>query len=230
VLNVMAVGAHPDDIEIFMYGFLAACKARGDVLSLVVATDGAAGGKSPGRELAALRADETRKGLADLADPQLLDLPDGDLSGASDARDRIVSTIHSISPDLIITHSPDDYHPDHRALSSYVNDAAGFRCPILYAETLMGVGFTPDYYIDITAHFDAKLKAIMVHDTQDPSRFAEAVRIMNRYRAAQCNAPDGHYAESYRLERRFPFTDVRAMLPDAPPYRPFYVPNSDALI
>ena len=40
----------------------------------------------------------------------------------------------------------------------------------------------------------------------------------------------GHYAEAYRMARRFPFTDIRDLLPPPPPYRPFYVPGSDALI
>ncbi len=230
MLNVMAIGAHPDDIEIFMYGIMAAYKSRGDEVTLVVATDGAAGGANPGAALAASRAEETRNGLAGLGTPHLLGLPDGGLANAVNAQDIITAVIHDAAPDLIITHGPEDYHPDHRALSSYVNNAAGFRCPILYADTLMGVGFTPDYYVDITSYAAAKTAAIMAHESQDPSRFADAARIMNRYRAAQCNAPDGHYAEAYRLEQRFPFTDIRAMLPDAPPYRPFYVPNSEALI
>ncbi len=226
----MAIGAHPDDIEIFMYGFMAACKARGDTLSLIIATDGAAGGENPGPALAAARAEETRNGLTALGTPQLLGLPDGGLAGARHAQDTVTAAIQNIAPDLIITHGPEDYHPDHRALSSYVNNAAGFRCPILYADTLMGVGFAPDYYVDITAHADAKAAAIMAHKTQHPARFVDAARIMNRFRAAQCNAPEGHYAEAYRFAARFPFTDIRAMLPAAPPYRPFYVADSDALI
>ena len=230
MLNITAIGAHPDDIEIFMYGFMAAAKARGDALTLIVATDGAAGGENPGPALAAKRADEARTGLAALGEPVLLNLPDGGLVDAPDAQDKITSAINIAAPDLIITHGPEDYHPDHRALSQYVNNAASFRCPILYADTLMGVGFNPEFYVDITAHAEAKTKAIMAHESQHPHRFAEAAKIMNRYRAAQCNAPDGHYAEAYRLERRFPFTDIRAMLPEAPPYRPFYVPDSDALI
>ena len=230
MLNITAIGAHPDDIEIFMYGFLAAAKARGDALTLIVATDGAAGGPQPGAELAAQRAEETRKGLAKLATPRLLGLPDGGLAEAAEGRGKIAKAITAAAPDLIITHGPEDYHPDHRALSAYVTDAAGFRCPILFADTLMGVGFSPDYYVDITPHAAAKTRAIMAHDSQQPGRFAEAARIMNRFRSAQCNGPDGHYAEAYRMDRRFPFTDIRAMLPSAPPYRPFYVPGSDALI
>jgi LmbE family N-acetylglucosaminyl deacetylase len=230
VLNITAIGAHPDDIEIFMYGFMASAKARGDAVSLIVATDGAAGGEVPGSALAAKRADETRTGLAELGPPVLLGLPDGELAGADQAQEKITIAIRDATPDLIITHGPEDYHPDHRELSVLVNIAAGFRCPILYADTLMGVGFAPEFYVDITPYASAKTKAIMAHKSQNPKRFAEAAKIMNGFRAAQCNAPTGHYAEAYRLERRFPFTDIRAMLPGAPPYRPFNVQNSEALI
>ncbi|MBT6566373.1 MAG: PIG-L family deacetylase, partial [Candidatus Puniceispirillum sp.] len=47
-MKIVGIGAHPDDVEIFFYGFLAACKARGDDISIGVATDGAAGGDNPG--------------------------------------------------------------------------------------------------------------------------------------------------------------------------------------
>ena len=230
MLNITALGAHPDDLEIFMYGCLAAMKARGDRLALIVATDGAKGGAEPGAALAAQRAEETQQGLAKLGKPQLLGLPDGGLSTAPDAMEKISMAITESAPDLIITHGLEDYHPDHRALAKYVEDAAGFRCPILVADTLMGVGFAPQFYVDITPHIDDKTKAIMAHESQSPHRFVDAATIMNRYRAAQCNAPDGHYAEAYRLSSRFPFTDIRDMVPPPPPYRPFYVPHSDALI
>ena len=229
-MKIVGIGAHPDDVEIFFYGFLAAYKARGDDISIGVATDGAAGGDNPGAELAATRAKETANALGALAPPMLLGLPDAGLVDAAGAREVIGAYLRDCKPDLVVTHAPDDYHPDHRALSHYVTDAVGFTCPILFAETLMGVGFTPDFYVDITPFFAAKQAAIMAHDSQEPERFAAASALMNRLRAAQCNAPDGHYAEAYRMASRFPFTDIREMLPAAPAYQPFYVTGSDALI
>lgn len=230
MLTITAIGAHPDDIEIFFYGFLAACRERGDRLNLIVATDGAAGGPEPGPALAQRRADEAVAGLAELGVPVMLDLPDGRLAETDGAANMIRDAVAATTPDLILTHAPEDYHPDHRALSAMVGDAGSFRCPVLYADTLMGVGFSPEFYVDITAHADEKHHAILAHQSQQPERFARAAAIMNRYRAAQCNAPDDHRAEAWRLARRFPFSDIRAMLPAAPPYRPFYIPSSDALI
>ena len=176
------------------------------------------------------RADGAQNGRAALGTPTVLCLPDGQLADAPNARDRIRDFIRDATPDLVITHAPEDYHPDHRGLAAYVRDAAGFICPVLFCDTLMGVGFTPDYYIDITAHVADKHKAIMANRSQDTARFASASAIMNRFRSAQCNAPDGHYAEAYRLYHRFPFTAIRDLLPPTPPYRPFYVPRSYALI
>ena len=229
-MNVMAIGAHPDDLEIFMYGLLAAAKARGDVLHLAIATDGAAGGINPGKALSKKRALETQNGLKQLGNVTLLDFPDGQLALTPNAAVSITNFIHNIHPDLIVTHAPEDYHPDHRALAQFVIEAAGFICPVLFCDTLMGVGFEPDYYVDITPYFSAKQTAIMAHHSQHPKRFSAAAAITNRFRAAQCNAPDGHYAEAYRFNSRFPFSDIRGLLPPAPPYRPFYVPGSNALI
>ena len=50
-MKILAVGAHPDDIEIFMYGFLSICRDRGDEIFLSIATDGSAGGKQKGSEV-----------------------------------------------------------------------------------------------------------------------------------------------------------------------------------
>ena len=71
--------------------------------------------------------------------------------------------IDSINPDLIITHPPEGLSSDHRSLSNYVKSSAGFKYPVLFCETLMGVNFNPNIYIDISAYFKDKSKAILKH-------------------------------------------------------------------
>ena len=229
-MKILAIGAHPDDIEIFIYGTLAACAARGDEVRIAVATDGGAGGNGPGAELVQQRAAETTKGLAKLGRPHLFGFPDGQLASQTDAGRAIADLVSEFRPDAVITHAPEDYHPDHRALSRFVEDAAGFICPLFFADTLMGVGFTPELYVDITPHHADKQTAIMAHDSQHPQRFAVGAALQNRFRAGQCNAPDGHYAEAFRVFRRFPFADSGAILPPPPPRRPFYVPGSNGFL
>ncbi len=230
-MRILALGAHPDDLEIFCYGLLAACKARGDELHLTVATDGAAGAVTgQDNSLAERRAAETKSALSPLATPVLLGLPDGALSETAGGRQVVSDHITNVAPDLIITHAPEDYHTDHRALSSWVTELAGFSFPVLYADTLMGVGFVPDYYVDITSWKADKRAAILAHTSQMPEKFADGAALLNRFRAAQCNAPDGNYAEAYRSAARFPFADIRAIIPPPPPYRPYYVPGSEGFL
>ena len=94
----------------------------------------------------------------------------------------------------------------------------------------MGLNFTPDFYFDISKYFNLKKLAILKHASQEPSRFFDAVRITNQFRAAQCNYPIGSFAEVYRYDKRFPFSDIRSLLPDGPIYKPFYINDKDSLI
>jgi LmbE family N-acetylglucosaminyl deacetylase len=229
-MKILAIGAHPDDIEIFMYGFISACKKRGDEIFLAIATDGSAGGNSKEIELIDLRKKETKQGLALLGDPLLMGFKDGYLIQETNALSTIKRHISSIKPDLILTHDPKDYHPDHRALSRLVTEAASFISPVLFADTLMGVGFVPEIYIDITMFFKEKENAILFHKSQNPQKFLDATRILNGFRASQCNAPKGNFAETYRFEPHFPFGDIRSLLPSSMIPRPFYQNLEKSLI
>ena len=229
-MRLLAIGAHPDDIEIFMYGFIAACKKRGDEIILGVATDGAAGNVKTNLNLKEVRANETILGLSKLAKPKLLELEDGNLAGSINAENIIKKFINDNDPDLILTHSPNDYHPDHRSLSDIVLRSVGFRCPVIYAETLMGIDFIPDIYVDITDFFDQKKEAILCHKSQNPKKFLEAVFLINRFRSAQCNAPKNNFAEVYKVSKTYPFSDIRGLLPAAPRIRKFYKQNSNGFL
>ncbi|WP_193334772.1 PIG-L deacetylase family protein [Devosia beringensis] len=220
-MNVLAIGAHPDDIEIFMFGTLAALAARGDQLAYVIVTDGTRGGRgAPGHLRATRKAEaEAAAGLLN-ADLHFLDLPDGELVADATLVKALKGAIERASPDLIITHAANDYHGDHRALSEGVRIAASFAAPVLHCDTLRGVGASPTHYVDITAHVEAKDAAIRCHASQDPDRFVSASRVLSAFRASQANAPEGSHAEAFRFEPVFPFVDIRDLLPKAPMVRP----------
>ncbi len=222
-MRILGCGAHPDDIDIFFFGTLAAARAAGAEIGCLIATDGAAGGSAPGSDLARRRRGEATEAASGLGvSPVFLDRPDGGLAQDAGAAALLDAEIHRFAPDLVITHPPEDYHPDHRALSRLVLDAARFRAPVVYADTLMGNGFQPTLYVDVTAHFAAKCTAIRAHQSQRPERFVSACETWNRFRALQCNAPE-RYAEAFRFEPRYPFADVRALLPAPPVVSPLGV-------
>ncbi|QND67091.1 PIG-L family deacetylase [Mesorhizobium loti] len=219
-MKILALGAHPDDIEIFMFGTMAAYAVQGAELTFAIATDGAKGGKSDPVALAHVRREEATAAAALLgATLRFLDFPDGELVADAALIGALKELIRETGPDLAITHAPNDYHGDHRALSDGVRIAASFAVPMLHADTLGGTGFSPTHYVDISAHADIKAKAIRMHQSQDPERFVDGARTQNLFRSGQCNGAQGSLAEAFRFEPSFPFADIRELLPPAPPIR-----------
>ena len=229
-MKVLGVGAHPDDIEIFMYGLLSIFKKEGHKIYTMIATHGVKGGAFPGNKLAEERANEATSGLEKLSLPIFLNLPDGELGGELEHRKIIKENILKIMPDLIITHSENDYHADHKSLSLITKGAVSHYIPILYCDTLMGINFNPTYYVDITNYHELKKEAVLKHKTQKPNRFVDLFELMNSYRAAQCNAPKGNYAEAYSFIPSFPFSDIRQILPAPLKLRPFHIENQHGFL
>lgn len=229
-MKVLALGAHPDDIEIFMYGFLSLCKSRGDEIFIAIATDGGAGKVLKKENLVDTRKQETKKGLSFLTDPYFMSFRDGYLISEPNVFATIKNYIVTVNPDLIVTHDPNDYHPDHRTLSKIVTDATGFLCPVIFCDTLLGINFKPDFYINITSFFEEKKRAILYHKSQNPCKFINAITIQNSFRSAQCNLGVGNYAECYRYEKRFPFSDISSLIPKTIQNIPYYKNIKNALI
>lgn len=229
-MKILAIGAHPDDIEIFMLGLLLAYRDRGDEIYTMIATDGSKGNVITSKDLKNKRSRETNIALRDISNPKMLNFVDGNLSYEKNVEKILRDNIEEINPNIIITHAPEDYHPDHRALSNYITSSVGFKYPLIYCDTLMCINFIPDYYVDITPYFEKKKQAIMCHKTQCPEKFVKVIEIMNGFRASQCNQKEGSYAETYRKCDRFPFTDLRSLLPESPKIQPFYNGASSSLI
>ena len=78
-MKILAIGAHPDDIEIFMFGILCVFKKRGDQIFTTIATDGSKGGKNSLNKLIKNRKNETISALKTLSTPNFLNLKDGEL-------------------------------------------------------------------------------------------------------------------------------------------------------
>lgn len=125
-LRVLVIGAHPDDCEIKAGGITAMYRAAGHQVKFVSVTNGEAGHQSiPPAELAALRKQETAA-VAKLMgiEYEVLGNRDGRLLATVEPRLELIALIRRYQPDLILTHRPNDYHPDHRATSTLVCDAA----------------------------------------------------------------------------------------------------------
>ncbi len=219
-MRVLAIGAHPDDIEIACSGTLAKCVKRGDTVIVCHVSSGNLGHVViPPDELKVIRANEAKKAGA-MAGIEVICAGFDDLEifdNNKESRDKIVDVIKYANPDFIITHNPDDYMPDHTAVSRLVFDASFTASlpnyeskykepakvvPIYYMDTLAGVNFNPTEYVDISNEIDLKLKMLECHESQvvwmrdhDGIDFPDMVKTCSRYRGYQCGA---EYAEGFR--------------------------------
>jgi N-acetylglucosamine malate deacetylase 1 len=194
--RVLAFGAHPDDIEIYMLGTLLCLKAAGWQVGWIVATDGAAAAGPPDAGLAAVRREEALAAARMFdCDIRFLDYPDGQLKLQTGAAHQIHTILATEKPDLVLVHHLDDYHPDHRALAQIVTDLRPVGTLLLYAEPMLGVGGHARLLVNITEQFETKLSGLACHVSQVPN--SEFLHVWNRFRGLQFAQKGVRYAEGF---------------------------------
>lgn len=218
-MNVLVIAAHPDDMEIACAGTLLKCVDRGDKVTVCHVSSGNLGHLViPPEELRVIRREEAlTSGKIGGMDVLYGGFDDLDIyDNNKQARDKIVDIIKYSNPDFIITHSPNDYMPDHTAVSRLVFDASftatlpnykskqsspAKLVPLYYMDTLTGVNFNPTEYVDVSNYIDKKIEMLNCHKSQtlwmkehDNIDFPEMVKTCCKYRGFQCGAD---YAEGF---------------------------------
>ncbi len=125
-MDIVCMGAHPDDAEFHAGATLAKWAAAGHRVTVVSLTNGNAGHhEMPPDQLARRRAEEVEASSAVAGFEHLiLDIPDGRLVPTLELREQVIRIIRRCGTDIVLTHRPCDYHPDHRAAGQVVQDAA----------------------------------------------------------------------------------------------------------
>ncbi len=180
-LDVLAIGAHPDDVELFMGGTLRQLALKGrrvGVLDLTRGEHGTRGSMSIRQREAGEAA--RRMGLAWRGSAGL---PDGRLVPSPAFRDRVADRIRRFRPDTVLGIATDRRHPDHSAAETLAHDAAfvaglrraarGGPAPHRPRKFLLATGFrtaSPNLLVDITAVFPDKREIIRCYRSQfEPS-------------------------------------------------------------
>ncbi|BCY12015.1 hypothetical protein L3i22_071030 [Actinoplanes sp. L3-i22] len=160
--SVLAIGAHPDDIELGVGGTLAAHRAAGDAVTMLVVTGGQNG---PG-EVTGRRAEA--EAAARNLDCRLLwgRLRDCAVVADADTIMVIENAIRETEADVVYVHAPDDSHQDHRAVAAATLSAARHSRRVLHYRSPSTIKFEPSLYVDISAHLDRKLAALACHRSQ----------------------------------------------------------------
>ncbi|WP_255171472.1 PIG-L deacetylase family protein [Natrononativus amylolyticus] len=184
-LTVLVIGAHIDDCDIKVGGTASLWADRGHDVTFVSLTNGEAGHHEiGGLELTRTRRAEGRAAADVLGvDFVSLDIIEGKLRPTIENRNKVIRLIREHEPDLVLTHRPNDYHPDHRYGSDLVQDAAYMVtvpsiCPdtphlqynpiICYLEDdfRKPYPFEADVVVDIDDAIERKLDAIHRHESQ----------------------------------------------------------------
>lgn len=168
--TVLAVGAHPDDVEIGVGGVLGLHQARGDSIAIVTLTRGARGGPQDDR------ADESRESARLLGARLFLeDLEDTQLSAADPTMSAIQRAIEVVAPDTVYTHSLNDLHQDHRAVHQASMVAARRITTVAcYQSPSATVDFRPNRFVNIDGHADTKLSLLACFASQGSREYLEA--------------------------------------------------------
>lgn len=164
--TVLAIGAHPDDVEIGCGGALLMHARRGDRVTVMTMTGGEAGGEPH------LRASESRAAAVALgADLHMLSLPDRSVSEGPESISEIERVVREVQPDIIYTHSLNDAHQDHRAVHRATMVASrGTPSVYCYQAPSSTVDFRPNHFVNIADAMDAKIELLELYATQHDRR------------------------------------------------------------
>jgi LmbE family N-acetylglucosaminyl deacetylase len=190
--RILAIHAHPDDVEFQCAGTLALLKAAGHELAIATMTPGDCGSRDlPPDEIAAVRRGEAQQSAEMLgAVYQCLEFRDLSIVVDNDSKRRVTEAIRRHRPEIVITAPPVDYMDDHEATSRLVRDGCfNASCPnyatrqwdpapptehiphLYYVDPLEGmdlfaVPIVPHFYIDISSAFETKLAMLACHASQ----------------------------------------------------------------
>jgi N-acetylglucosamine malate deacetylase 1 len=184
-LRIICFGAHPDDCELQVGGTGAMWAAQGHHVKFVSVTNGDIGHwREAGGPLAQRRKSEVARADALLhVTSEVLDIHDGELLPTLENRRTITRLIRQWNADIVMSHRPNDYHPDHRYTGILVQDAAymvtvPYFCPdtpylkknpvfLFYPDSFQKPNpFQPDVAVSIGSVMETKLQALSIMESQ----------------------------------------------------------------
>ncbi len=195
--TVLAVGAHPDDVEIGAGGTLLVHKRRGGTVAILTLSHGARGGSR------IAGADESRRAAEIIgADLYLGELEDSHIGEGADSITAVARVVAQVRPTVIYTHSLHDVHTDHRNAHRAVMAAAGEVARVYcFQSPSATVDFRPARFVAIDSDLDRKIAAIGAFAAQAPARGyldEDLIRSTARYWS---RFGDSSYAEAFEVIR-----------------------------
>jgi LmbE family N-acetylglucosaminyl deacetylase len=229
VRRVLAIVAHPDDVDFSAAGTVATWTDKGIEVTYLIVTDGDAGGFDPAvprSDIAGIRrAEQTAAAkCVGVGDVRFLGYPDGRVEATIGLRRDIARVIRQVRPDRVVIPSPERNleriqvgHPDHRAVGGAALDAVypDARNPYAFPELVRDEGLeawtarevwisggpAPNHHVDVTDVFDRKLAALKAHVSQTAHMdgLEDMLRGWLGERARAAGFPEGRLAETFQV-------------------------------
>ena len=200
--NILAIGAHPDDIEFGCGGALIKYAQKGHRIFLLVMTGGGLGGsvsvRTQEQEASGKILGAEKIYWGGYRDTHLV--VDVDLIG------KIEAVIAEVKPDFIFCNFPDDTHQDHRHLAQAIMSATRYIRNVLFFEGPTTQNFNPQVFVDISDTLDRKVEALQAHRSQvmktniEDLSIVEVARSSANFRGIQGRVK---YAEAFHSLRLF---------------------------
>jgi LmbE family N-acetylglucosaminyl deacetylase len=200
--NILAIGAHPDDIEFGCGGALAKYARKGHRLFLLVMTGGGLGGSQ------SVRTEEQKVSGEILGAEKIFwgGYQDTHLIVDVELISKIEAVIAEVKPDFIFCNFPDDTHQDHRHLAQAIMSATRYIRNVLFFEGPTTQNFNPQVFVDISDTLDKKVEALQAHRSQvmktniEDLSIVEVARSSANFRGIQGRVK---YAEAFHSLRLF---------------------------
>ena len=180
-MKILAIGAHPDDIEIGCAGNLLKYSNSGNDVYLMVMTMGGKGGDTETRKAEQIKSSEILK-ATDLVwggyeDTRLT-------SRINDMIIDIEKLLKKIKPDLVFVNYGDDSHQDHRVLCKAAISASRYIKNVLFYEVPTTQNFSPSVFVDIRDTMDGKADVLLAHESQVAKTNIEGLSIIDVARSS----------------------------------------------
>jgi N-acetylglucosamine malate deacetylase 1 len=204
-LDVLAFGAHPDDVELFAGGTLAKMAALGCSTGIIDMTRGELGS----RGTPAIRAREAREAgrILGVKVRKTLAFPDGQIPTTPAARLKVIRVLRKYRPTVVLTHFAEDKHPDHCSTSKLVSEAAHhaglakidtgqerFR-PVALLFFKLPANILPTFVVDVSEYAEQRAAAIAAHRSQlfDPNSREPATYLSHPDFVSNVNVRHAYY-------------------------------------
>lgn len=203
-MNILAIGAHPDDIELGCAGTMLRYARAGHQVFYLIMSDGGKGGDI------SMRRQEQESAAQKVGVKKLFwgNASDTRFSVDSEMISFIESVCAEVRPDEVYVNYGDDSHQDHRALAKCVMAATRYVGRVLFYEDYTSINFQPEIFIDISSVIDDKIAVVGCHrsqlDRQHPNRLdmIESVKAVAHFRGFQGKVT---YAEGFKPLRYLKF-------------------------